>query len=103
MMRSALGLVAVYNLLPRGITSAQDVKTFQKRLQMELTLRAKAGTPDWNKTYSPRVPLHQHPLLQDGSDLLTHGVLDIFWIQILTVEQFQSVTSHLTPRLRLCM
>ena len=78
MMRSALGLVAVYNLLPRDITSAQDVKTFQKRLQMELTLRAKAGTPDWNKTYSPRVPLHQHPLLQDGSNLLTHRPLDNF-------------------------
>ena len=60
--RSALGLVAVYNLLPRGITSAENVKDFQTRLQTELKLRAEAGTLDWPKTYSPRVPLKDHPL-----------------------------------------
>jgi hypothetical protein len=77
--RSALGLVAVYNLLPRGITSARDVKSFQTRLQMELTLRAEAGAPDWDKTYSPRGPLHRHPLLQNGSGLLKQRVLDSFF------------------------
>jgi hypothetical protein len=76
--RSAPGLVAVYNLLPGGITSACNVKDFQARLQMEMKLQAEAEMPDWHKTFSPRVPLHQHPLLQDGSQLLIQRELAEF-------------------------
>ena len=65
--RSAFGLVPVYNLLPHGITSAADVPTFQRHLQLELSLRAEAGMDNWQTTYSPRLPLDRHPLLLDGS------------------------------------
>jgi hypothetical protein len=78
--RSALGLIAVYNLLPAGITSARSVTIFQTRLQLELKLRAEAGLPTWQNTYSPRMPLHQHPLRQDdGSKALIARVLEGFF------------------------
>ena len=65
--RSALGLAAVYNLLPAGITSARTVASFQGRLQAEMKMRAEAGIPEWSKTYSPRTPVDDnHPLLIDG-------------------------------------
>jgi hypothetical protein len=63
--RSALGLVAIYNLLPGGITSASSVACFQGRLQAELKMRAEAGLPDWAHTYSPRIALDSHPLVID--------------------------------------
>ena len=63
--RSALGLAAVYNLLPNGITSANSVSCFQARLQAELKMRAEAGLPDWDHTYSPRISLDNHPLVID--------------------------------------
>ena len=46
--------------------SAGVVPIFQKRLQMELKMRAAAGTPDWHLTYSPRVALDNPPLQIDG-------------------------------------
>ena len=61
--RSALGLVAVYNLLPPGILQTSTVKSFQENLQEELKTRACQGREDWHLTYSPRVPLWRHPLL----------------------------------------
>jgi hypothetical protein len=76
--RSALGLIPVYNLLPNGITSAVDVPTFQRRLQLELSLRAEAGMDHWQTTYSPRLPLDRHPLLLDGSASLLKKELDAF-------------------------
>ena len=60
--RSALGLVAVYNLLSPDVVSATTVKDFQRRLQDYLTSRAVRGCQDWKDTYSPRVPLWRHPL-----------------------------------------
>jgi hypothetical protein len=77
--RSALGLVAVYNLLASGIRSADSVKEFQTRLQTELKLRAEAGVTNWQQTYSPRMPLRQHPLRQDGAALLIQRELDRFF------------------------
>jgi hypothetical protein len=78
--RSALGLVAVYYMLLGGITSASSVATFQSRLQLELKLRAEAGLPEWHKTYSPRVPLRDHPLLKtDGSAALIAKELERFF------------------------
>ena len=60
--RSALGLVAVYNLLPPEVVQSKTVKRFQEQLQEQLKARARAGCEDWPLTYSPRVPLWRHPL-----------------------------------------
>ena len=60
--RSALGLTAVYNLLPEIDKACRDVKTFQSRLQNPMKQRAVDGCEDWPSTFSPRVPLQRHPL-----------------------------------------
>ena len=60
--RSALGLVAVYNLLPKAVVDQGTVKDFQRELQELLTKRAAAGCEDWRFTFSPRVSLWKHPL-----------------------------------------
>ena len=60
--RSALGLVAVYNLLPLEVVRQESVKDFQSKLQELLKDRAGAGCDDWPLTFSPRVPLLRHPL-----------------------------------------
>ena len=60
--RSALGLVAVYNLLPKAIVNQGIVKDFQHELQELLTKRAAAGCEDWRFIFSPRVSLWKHPL-----------------------------------------
>jgi hypothetical protein len=63
--RSALGLVAIYNLLPERCKRAKQVKDFQRELQNMLKSRAAAGCEDWQKTFSPRISLQRHPLAQD--------------------------------------
>ena len=60
--RSAFGLVAVYNLLPAKVVHKETVKDFQAALQELLKERACQGCDDWTLTFSPRVPLHRHPL-----------------------------------------
>ena len=60
--RSALGLVAMYNLLDEELVSETSVKDFQGKLQALLKERATAGCEDWAQTLSPRVPLWRHPL-----------------------------------------
>ena len=60
--RSALGLVAVYNLLPAWVVLPKTVKEFQKNLSILLRQRATADCEDWVYTFSPRVPLWRHPL-----------------------------------------
>ena len=60
--RSALGLIAVYNLLPADLVEEKTVKGFQSKLQGHLKERAAAGCEDWAETLSPRVPLWKHPL-----------------------------------------
>ena len=67
-MRSALGLVAVYNMLPLAMRKTNSVKSFQSMLKTNLKLLAEASVPDWQKFYSPRIPLEQHPL--------RHGVFE---------------------------
>ena len=59
--RSALGLVAVYNLLPKEVL-ADNVKDFQSKVQELVQARAAAGCEDWRYTLSPRIPLWRHPL-----------------------------------------
>ena len=73
-----MGLIPVYNLLPKGITAAATVGTFQKRLQLELKLWAEAGVDNWSNTYSPRIGLAEHPLHLDGSEMLLKKELHSF-------------------------
>ena len=60
--RSALGLVAVYNLLPGSVVSEETVHGFQGKLVEVLRSRACDGCADWPETYSPRIPMWRHPL-----------------------------------------
>ena len=60
--RSALGLIAVYNLLPADLVEEKTVKGFQSKLQGHLKERAAAGCEDWAETLSLRVPLWKHLL-----------------------------------------
>ena len=60
--RSALGLVAVYNLLPPSVVKLTGVKAFQSALQELVKERAVAHCQDWPETFSPRIPLYRHPL-----------------------------------------
>jgi len=60
--RSALGLVAIYNMLPISIRSAKSVSAFQKGLQEVVCSYATTGLPQWPEVFSPRLPLTTHPL-----------------------------------------
>ena len=60
--RSALGLVAVYNLLPQDMVDSPSVKVFQSQLQALLRDHA-SHVSDWSDLFSPRIPLYKHPLL----------------------------------------
>ena len=44
--RSALGLVAIYNMLPNGIQAAKSVKLFQQQLQAMVSEYAQMGIPN---------------------------------------------------------
>eukprot|EP00973_Karenia_brevis_P027964 3851646-Karenia_brevis.AAC.1 len=62
---SILGLVALYNRLPARIVEASgSVSEFQGALQELLISNANAGMPDWQLTYSTRIPWLGHPLLR---------------------------------------
>ena len=60
--RSALGLVAVYNMLPPRLLSARSVSAFQRSLQECVIKFAASGYPQWSEVLSPRLPLVTHPL-----------------------------------------
>ena len=60
--RSALGLVAIYNMLPQNVVGIQTVSAFQKGLQGILSEYAMSGHPQWLEVFSPRLPLASHPL-----------------------------------------
>ena len=60
--RSALGQVAVYNLLPHEVVAESIVKQFQRKLRTLLEERASSGAENWQATFSPREPLWRHPL-----------------------------------------
>ena len=61
--RSALGLVAVYNLLPPRILGSKTVSVFQRSLQECVIKFALSGYPHWVDVFSPRIPLASHPLM----------------------------------------
>ena len=60
--RSALGLVAVYNMLPGSVVCAKSVSSFQTGLQDIVVSLAATGHPLWTQVFSPRLPLASHPL-----------------------------------------
>ena len=60
--RSALGLVAIYNMLPPSSRAAKSVPAFQKSLQEVVTKHAAPGNPQWSNIFSPRLSLTSHPL-----------------------------------------
>ena len=61
--RSALGLVAIYNMLPHNVVCVQSVSAFQRSLQDILGKFAAAGHPKWSEVFSPRLPLPTHHLV----------------------------------------
>ena len=70
--RSALGLVAVYNMLPPRLLSARSVSAFQKSLQECVIKFAASGYPQWSEVFSPRLPLVTHPLAMHLLTLATY-------------------------------
>ena len=52
----------VYNLLSAQVVEKQSVAAMQHELQMLLKCRVRNGNDCWLHTFSPRVPLHDHPL-----------------------------------------
>ena len=61
--RSALGLVAVYNMLPPNVLVSKSVSAFQRSLQECVVKFALSGYPQWAEVFSPRIPLVSHPIL----------------------------------------
>ena len=60
--RSALELVDVYNLLPAQVVCQKSVASMQHELQALLKFRVRNGDSYWLHTFSPRVPLYEHPV-----------------------------------------
>ena len=60
--RSALGLVAIYNMLPHRVVRAKSVSAFQSCLQDLCIELATSNFPQWSEALSPRLPLISHPL-----------------------------------------
>ena len=58
---SILGLVDIYNMLPAGIVATEDVHAFQAKLQSIMKVQS-ATNGEWENMFSPRLPLHSHPL-----------------------------------------
>ena len=62
--RSAIGLISIYNLLPQGAVDNECVSAFQAYLQNMVKHNAIRGHEEWRRWFSPRLPLHCHPLAQ---------------------------------------
>ena len=59
-----LGLVSVYNLLPKDIVEESGtVSEFQSKLQILVMARARQGVDDWQQLLSPRWNIARHPLV----------------------------------------
>jgi hypothetical protein len=71
--KSIFGLIDIYNLLPQAIVDANDVHLFQAKLQGMLKGEVRKGRSDWETLFSPRHPLHLHPLarLLNGRTTIT--------------------------------
>jgi hypothetical protein len=64
--RSAFGLVAVYNLLPKQTRAETTVKAFQRSLQSIVKDAAGDGIMEWRRMFSPRLGMEIHPLRNYG-------------------------------------
>ena len=60
---SVIGLIWVYNILPSSIVKLNTVRDFQSALQDLLKSVATSGLYEWQVLFSPRRPIHAHPLL----------------------------------------
>ena len=60
--RSALGAIAVYNMLPQAVVDIETVKMFQSTLQKMIRDRMHLGETNWALLLSPRVPMYRHLL-----------------------------------------
>ena len=60
-LRSALGAVRLYNLLPDSIVQKESVRTFQAQLQALLICQARTHD-DWMHLFSWRQPLYAHTM-----------------------------------------
>ena len=68
----------IYNLLPEEVIQAGDVHTFQAKLQNILKDAAWKGRGNWEMMFSPRLPLHLHPLrelITECRDVTDTGVV----------------------------
>ena len=61
-MRSALGLTTVYNLLPAEIVEAKSTAAFQSRLQKLVKDECRRSRKTWETLLSPRWEMQFHPL-----------------------------------------
>ena len=61
--RSALGLVAIYNMLPPSVLGSKTVSAFQRSLQECVVKFALSEYPQWAEVFSPRIPLVSHPIM----------------------------------------
>ena len=61
--KSILGLIDIYNLLPQEFIDSEDVHSFQTKLQGLLKEEVHRGRRGWESMFSPRHPLHLHPLV----------------------------------------
>ena len=48
-------------MLPAGIVATEDVHAFQAKLQSIMKVQS-ATNGEWENMFSPRLPLHSHPL-----------------------------------------
>ena len=61
--RSALGLISVYDALPDRLVAVGSVSEFQASLQAIVKEREAAGCEDWADTFSTRIAMTGHPVL----------------------------------------
>ena len=60
--RSCLGLIRVYNRLPKAIVEFNTVEDFQRACSNLMKSQIAASNPRWQLLFSPRIPLTGHPL-----------------------------------------
>ena len=61
----------MYNLLPQTMIDMDSVHGFQRKLQGLLKEQARKNALGWETLYSPRHPLHVHPLARLLHSLVT--------------------------------
>ena len=95
MANSLLGAIDVYNLLPRYVVAAGDVKSFQNRLQQLLKEAARNNMVDWTTFLSNRHLMFMHPLRQftEFEGITTSGTNDECGVE--TTDDHQCINGWL--------